>query len=61
MMTNSQWLTLRRSSKYSTDQWYLGVKVRRSERVDDRRATLVRNETRRHKRSRKEKSVTRKH
>lgn len=23
MMINSQWLTLRRSSKYSTDQWYL--------------------------------------
>src|SRR5690242_20404965 len=24
MTMNSQWLTLRRSSKYSTDQWYLG-------------------------------------
>ena len=24
MTINSQWLTLRRSSKYSTDQWYLG-------------------------------------
>jgi hypothetical protein len=24
MIINSQWLTLRRSSKYSTDQWYLG-------------------------------------
>lgn len=23
MTINSQWLTLRRSSKYSTDQWYL--------------------------------------
>jgi hypothetical protein len=23
MIMNSQWLTLRRSSKYSTDQWYL--------------------------------------
>jgi hypothetical protein len=27
MIMNSQWLTLRRSSKYSTDQWYLQDKV----------------------------------
>jgi hypothetical protein len=27
MIMNSQWLTLRRSSKYSTDQWYLQALV----------------------------------
>lgn len=36
MTMNSQWFTLRRSSKYSTDQWYLGWLERERGQVAER-------------------------